>query len=99
MFKKDLTKIEKEKEDRRKMNTESIKREYEENPVKKFKFELESRPTATKFEKRKDFYEDEFNKKLNFSGTKPQDVPDFDQVEAPVKLTAAAVKREALALK
>jgi hypothetical protein len=26
-------------------------------------------------------------------------VPNFDKVEAPVKLTAAAVKREALALK
>jgi len=26
-------------------------------------------------------------------------VPDFEKVEAPVKLTAAAVKREALALK
>lgn len=26
-------------------------------------------------------------------------MPDFDKVEAPVKLTAAAVKREALALK
>jgi hypothetical protein len=26
-------------------------------------------------------------------------MPDFDRIEAPVKLTAAAVKREALALK
>jgi hypothetical protein len=33
-----------------------------------------------------------------FEGTKPRNMPDFDKVEAPVKLTAAAVKREALAL-
>lgn len=30
---------------------------------------------------------------------KSKPVPNFDKVEAPVKLTAAAVKREALALK
>jgi hypothetical protein len=36
---------------------------------------------------------------LNFSGTKSRPAPNFDKIEAPVKLTAAAVKREALALK
>jgi hypothetical protein len=36
---------------------------------------------------------------VNFSGAKSRKVPNFDRVEAPVKLTAAAVKREALALK
>ena len=39
------------------------------------------------------------NDKLQFEGTKHKPVPNFDKVEAPVKLTAAAVKREALALK
>jgi len=38
-------------------------------------------------------------KDINFSGTKPRKVPNFEKNEAPVKLTAAAVKREALALK
>ena len=35
---------------------------------------------------------------LKFSGFKPRKLPDFEKKEAPVKLTAAAVKREALAL-
>ena len=36
---------------------------------------------------------------LNFAGPKARKMPNFDKIEAPVKLTAAAVKREALALK
>ena len=59
----------------------------------------EARPNATKFEETKKKYDDIENAKLNFSGTKHKPVPDFDKMEAPVKLTAAAVKREALALK
>jgi len=43
--------------------------------------------------------EQERDKELQFSGTKARNVPNYDKVEAPVKLTAAAVKREALALK
>lgn len=99
LFNKTVAQIEKEKNERRKMNTEAIKKEYEESNVQRFKFEIENRPTVTKFEKKKEIYEKEFNDQLNFSGTKPRALPNFDKVEAPVKLTAAAVKREALALK
>lgn len=99
LFQKNLPDIEKEKEERRKMNTEAIKREYEENNKQRFKFELEQRPTVTKFDKKKEEYEKQFQSQLNFSGQKPRHMPDFDKMEAPIKLTAAAVKREALALK
>lgn len=99
LFQKNLTDIEKEKEERRKMKTEAIKREYEESTKQRFKFEIEQRPTVTKFEKKKEEYEQQFQSQLNFSGQKPRQMPDFDKVEAPIKLTAAAVKREALALK
>ena len=34
-----------------------------------------------------------------FQGVKSRKVPDFDKIDVPVKLTAAAVKREALAIK
>jgi len=43
--------IEKEKEDRRKAKTESIRREYEENPKKRFELTSEARPNANKFDK------------------------------------------------
>jgi hypothetical protein len=43
--------------------------------------------------------EAKFQQEIQFSGTKSRRMPNFDKVEAPVKLTAAAVKREALALK
>ena len=38
-------------------------------------------------------------KDIKFEGTKARKMPNYDKIEAPVKLTAAAVKREALALK
>lgn len=59
----------------------------------------EKRPTVDKFEKTKEELEAHFKTTVNFSGAKPRRVPNFDKIEAPVKLTAAAVKREALALK
>ena len=43
------------------MNTEAIKKEYEINDKQRFNFELEGRPTVTKFEKKKELYEKEFN--------------------------------------
>lgn len=60
----------------------------------------EARPGVNKFDKAKDVLEEDFQEKLKFSGTKPRKMPDFDSKQYPeVKLTAAAVKREALALK
>lgn len=81
------------------MNTECIRQQYEEDNKKRFNLATEARPSANVFEEKKVKYEAEEQRKLQFSGTKPRNVPNFDKVEAPVKLTAAAVKREALALK
>ena len=47
----------------------------------------------------KEKIEQQRTNELQFSGTKARKMPNFNKVEAPVKLTAAAVKREALALK
>ena len=55
--------------------------------------------STTKIEETKKEIEHQIVKELNFAGTKPRKMPDFEKKEAPVKLTAAAVKREALALK
>ena len=99
LFKKSVIDIEKDKEERRKAKTEAIRKEYEENPQKRFELATEKRPTVDKFEKTKEELEAHFKTTVNFSGAKPRRVPNFDKIEAPVKLTAAAVKREALALK
>ena len=47
IFKKSLAEVEKEKEDRRKAKTEEIKKEYEENPKKRFELTTEQRPTVS----------------------------------------------------
>jgi hypothetical protein len=99
LFKKSLIDVEKDKEERRKAKTEAIRKEYEDNSKKRFELATEKRPTVEKFAKAKEEYEKQFQAELQFDGVKPREVPDFDKVEAPVKLTAAAVKREALALK
>ena len=99
LFKKSVVDIEKEKEERRKAKTDAIRREYEDNSKKRFELATEARPTVNKFEESKAKLEEEFQAGLKFSGTKPRAVPNYDKIEAPVKLTAAAVKREALALK
>jgi hypothetical protein len=99
LFKKSLVDIEKDKEERRKAKTDAIRKEYEDNGKKRFELATEKRPTVEKFAKAKEEYEKQFQAELQFDGTKPKPVPDFDKIEAPVKLTAAAVKREALALK
>lgn len=99
LFKKTVIDIEKEKEERRKAKTDAIRREYEDNSKKRFELATEARPTVNKFEQSKAKLEEEFQSGLKFSGTKPRAMPNYDKIEAPVKLTAAAVKREALALK
>lgn len=99
LFKKSVVDIEKDKEDRRKAKTEAIRKEYEDNNKKRFELATEARPTVGKVEEAKEKVEKDLLGTLQFSGTKPRKMPDFDKKEAPVKLTAAAVKREALALK
>lgn len=99
LFKKTVVDVEKDKEDRRKAKTEAIRREYEDNSKKRFALATEKLESNNKFEKARDDLETRFQGTLQFSGVKPRKMPDFEKREAPVKLTAAAVKREALALK
>lgn len=99
IFKKSVIDIEKEKEERRKAKTEAIRREYEENKAKRFELATEKLPSNTKFDQAKAKLEEQLQGELRFEGTKPRKAPNFEKMEAPVKLTAAAVKREALALK
>lgn len=99
LFKKTLDQVEKEKEERRKANTEAIRKGYEDDPKKTFDLTTAQRPTVNKVQDAKDRAEQELQNKLNFSGTKPRRVPDFDKIAPEVKMTKAAVKAEALALK
>jgi hypothetical protein len=46
LFKKNIVDIEKDKEERRKAKTEAIRKEYEDNPKKRFKLETAERPTV-----------------------------------------------------
>jgi hypothetical protein len=46
LFKKSVVDIEKDKEERRKAKTEAIRKEYEDNPQKRFKLETAERPTV-----------------------------------------------------
>lgn len=99
LFKKTVVDVERDKEERRKAKTEAIRKEYEENVQKRFELATEKRPTIEKFDRAKEELEQKFQSEVKFSGTKPRRMPNFEKMEAPVKLTAAAVKREALALK
>jgi hypothetical protein len=52
--------VEKDKEERRKAKTESIRKEYEENGKKRFELATEKRPTVEKFAHAKENYEKKF---------------------------------------
>lgn len=99
MFKKTLGQIEKEKEERRNATIAEITKKYEEDPKKQFELSTAARPTVNKVQEAKDRAEAEFQNKLNFQGVKAKRVPDFDANAPNVKMTKAAVKSEALALK
>ena len=60
IFKKTVNDIEKEKEERRKAKTEAIRREYEENPKKRFELKSETQPSVNKFGKVKEELEEKF---------------------------------------
>mmetsp|Transcript_13678 Transcript_13678/g.21444 ORF Transcript_13678/g.21444 Transcript_13678/m.21444 type:complete len:108 (-) Transcript_13678:1313-1636(-) len=60
LFKKSVIDVEKDKEARRKAKTELIRKEYEENPRKRFDLATEGRPTVNKFEETKVKLEEEF---------------------------------------
>lgn len=67
--------------------------------MQRFELKTAALKSNGKLEITKVFVEEQMTKDLKFSGTKPRKVPNYDKMDAPVKLTAAAVKREALALK
>ena len=48
LFRKTLDQVEKEKEDRRKANTETIRKGYEDDPKKRFELTTAQRPTVNK---------------------------------------------------
>ena len=60
LFKKSVKDVEKDKEDRRRSKTESIRQEYESNPAKRFELATEKRPTIEKFGKTKEELEEKF---------------------------------------
>jgi hypothetical protein len=60
LFKKTVSDVEKDKEDRRKAKTEAIRREYEDNNKKRFELTTEQLKGVTKFDETKVKLEDEF---------------------------------------
>ena len=60
LFKKSVVDVEKDKEERRKAKTESIRKEYEDNGKKRFELATEKRPTVEKFAHAKEAYEQKF---------------------------------------
>lgn len=98
LFKKNLAEIEAEKEDRRKKETEAIRKAYEESERQKFALATEQR-RPDKFTKAKDDVLKKRQEELKFEGKHAREIPDFSKVEAPVKLTSAAVLREGHLLK
>ena len=98
LFKKNLAEIEAEKEDRRKKETEAIRKAYEESERQKFALATEQR-RPDKFTKAKDDVLKKRQEELKFEAKHAREIPDFSKVEAPVKLTSAAVLREGHLLK
>lgn len=89
-----LADIEKEKQLRRAATTEAIRKQYEENPKKRFDLATASRPSATYGEVVKAQVEAQIQSELKFGDFKPREMPDFNKNQADVKLNLAALKRE-----
>ena len=98
LFKKSLAEIEQEKEERRKREQEAIRKGYQDSDKQKFQLETEKR-RPDKFEKVKIEVIKRRDEELKFDQKYAREVPDFSKVEAPVKLTSAAVLREGHQLK
>ena len=89
-----LADIEKEKQLRRAATTEAIRKQYEENPKKRFDLATAARPSATYGEVVKAQVEAQIQSELKFGDFKPREMPDFNKNQADVKLNLAALKRE-----
>ena len=98
LFKKTLAEIEAEKEERRKKEAEAIRKAYQESEKQKFALATEGR-RPDKFQKTKEEIIKKRDEELKFDGKHARELPDFSKVEAPVKLTSAAVLREGYQLK
>jgi hypothetical protein len=98
LFKRNLAEIEQEKEDRRKKEQEQVMNKYQESDKQKFPLATEKR-RPDKFDKAKNEVLKKRDDELKFNQKYARELPDFSKVEAPVKLTTAAVLREGHALK
>ena len=98
LFKKNLADIEAEKVERRKNEVEAIRKDYIENDKQKFPLATEKR-RPDKFDNAKKEVIKKRDGELQFQMKYAREVPDFSKLEAPVKLTSAAVLREGHLLK
>jgi len=93
LFKKNLSEIEQEKEDRRKKEAEAIRKDYTQGEKQRFALETEKR-RPDKFDKARAEVVRKREDELQFEKKHAREIPDFSKLEAPVKLTSAAVLRE-----
>ena len=94
MNKKTLADIEADKKARRQATINAIRGEYEGNTKKRFNLASEARPGVAKPNQIKVQVEETIQQTLKFEGNKPRKMPNFDKVQANVKLNVAALKRE-----
>lgn len=97
LYRKSLAEIEKEKEERRQNFQNNIRKQYEGDKVQPFK--LKTGETSYDIEKVKERISEEEKQYLQFDKKHARKMPDFDQIEAPVKVNTAAIMREAALLK
>lgn len=98
LFKRNLAEIEAEKEERRRKEQEAVREGYAKSEKQKFPLATEAR-RPDKFERAKQEVLKRREDQLQFGMKYSRDLPDFSKLEAPVKLTSAAVLREGHALK
>ena len=67
--------------------------------VKKKRFELKTEQRPNKFEKIKEEVMKQKESELQFNRKHAREMPDFEKIEAPIKLNTAAVLREGKQLK
>ena len=97
IYRKTLEEIEKDKQARRKNKLDVIRKEYEGGSVQMFK--LKTAETSYDINKVKERISEEEKKMLKFDMKYAKQMPDFDNIEAPVKINTAAIMREGHLLK
>ena len=94
MNKKTLADIEADKKARRQATINAIRGEYEGNDKKRFALATEARPGVARPQQVHVQVEESIQQTLKFEGNRPRKMPNFDKVQANVKLNVAALKRE-----